>query len=228
VRINEFTSDQLHDAFLLSEEFMKIQSESDPSVYPTINQNYLRPAAASIVHPHLQVLAIPECPPPILAQAFHFGVKYRQEYGSDFFTDYIQAEKKAKLRWLGTLGNGASAFSFMASWCPLAGRDEVTFISHQKSSVPLGTNAWKNVAEGLVRIYKGYHEMGVRSFNMVIFSDRWASKEHSDDFRVFGMLWSRPLRNLDCSDFGFAEVGYKMALAYTPPEIYAKILKKYW
>ena len=83
-----------------------------------------------------------------------------------------------------------------------------------------------NIAKGLAKIFAGYHEMGVRSINFILCSDLYGTKNKS--YRVFGMIWSRPLKNLDISDRGFAEIGYKMALTFRSPEMVASELRRHW
>jgi len=228
VSINEFTQNQFFDAFMLSQTFFTHMTEREKIFFPTINMNYLRPSGASILHPHLQIITIPDVPPPILAQIFHFGELYTNQYGSNFFQGYIEAERDAKIRWLGTTGNDPNEIAWMMPFCPLAGRDEVMFIVKNATSFPLNEETCSNLAIGLVKVLKGYYTIGVRSFNMVILSDQWKSQKRSSHFKVFGLIWSRPLENLDSSDFGFAEIGYKIANIQNPPETIAEILKKEW
>ncbi|MHA1145409.1 MAG: hypothetical protein ACTSRW_11775 [Candidatus Helarchaeota archaeon] len=228
IPINEFTSEQFFDAFILSQEFFEKEATLEIDFYPTINMNYLRPAGSSVCHPHLQVLTIPEAPPPLLSQVFFFGDIYKKNNDSNFFTDYIFLEKKNEERWIGMTGEGEHEVAWMTSFSPLAGRDEVMFIVESEAAFPLSERIWRGIADGFIKILNGYHEMGVRSFNMAMFSDRWKSIEHTDKFRIFGLIWSRPLRNLDSSDMGFAEIAYKIANIQNPPEKVAEVLRKTW
>ena len=154
-----------------------------------------------------------------------YAEKYQIEHRQNFFDDYIALEKKNKIRFLGEIGSGDDKVTFLVAWCPIAGRDEVMFYG-PKSAFPLTEKYWNNIAEGLTRIFQGYHEIGIRSINFNIISDKYNS--NSNHFRTFGTIWSRPLENLDVSDRGFAEIGFKIALTYRLPEKVAESLKKYW
>lgn len=228
VPMTEFTAAEFSDSFMLSQEFFEHQAKEEETFYPTINMNYLRPAGSSVCHPHLQVIAIPEVPPPLLSQMFYFGEIYKRDHGTNFFLDYIKKERELSERWIGTTGEGEHEVSWMASFSPLAGRDEITFIVNNGVSFPLPEKTLQSIAEGMVKTLDGYNQMGVRAFNMAMLSDSWQSTEHEDEFRLFGMLWARPLGNLDSSDFGFAEVAYKIANIQIPPEKVAELMRKSW
>lgn len=224
--LKDIPVNQLYDAFLASQEFFKIHYENrkDLKIYSSINMNFLRPSASSVLHPHFQLLITP-IPVPILGMYLEYSKLYYQDNQSNFFEDYIALEKRNQVRWLGEIGEGENKVAFLTAWCPIAGRDEIFFIG-LKSSFPLSNECYKNIAEGFHRIFLGYHEMGIRSINFNIISDLYNS--NSDYFRIFGTIWSRPLKNLDVSDRGFAEIGFKMALTYRLPEKVAESLRKFW
>ncbi|MHA1265639.1 MAG: hypothetical protein ACTSRS_10430 [Candidatus Helarchaeota archaeon] len=217
---------QWFDAFVCSEQYFKQYRKTHPSqrFYPTINMNFLRPSASSVLHPHLQSLILPVAPP-LIALFLQEAQTYYKKHHQSFFEAYIAHEWKSP-RWIGSIGVPPHKISFVSPWAPLAGTDEVFFISHSHSSIPLPKQTWHNIAEGLHRIFVGYHTMGIRSINFIICSDFYNNQSQS--FRTFGMLWSRPLKNLDISDRGFAEIGYKMALTFRSPEMVASDLRKFW
>ncbi len=226
--LKDIKIEQLHDAFIGSQEFFRIYDENKESgekIYPSVNMNFLRPSASSVLQPHFQLLITP-IPNPLLGMSLHFSEEYYSENHSNFYLDYIKCEKENDERWIGETGVDENKFSWMTAWCPIAGSDEVIFISHNYSSFPLSDDAWQSIAEGLHKIFVGYHETGIRSINMILVSDVWDT--YSENFRVFGLIWSRPLRNLDVSDRGFAEIGFKIALTYRSPEKCASELKKHW
>ncbi|MHA1377031.1 MAG: hypothetical protein ACTSRG_01490 [Candidatus Helarchaeota archaeon] len=224
--LKDITANKFFDGFVASEEFFKIhyQNREDKEIYPSINMNFLRPSASSVVHPHFQLLITP-IPVPILGLILENSKNYQKKYNSNFFDDYIALEKRNKVRFLGEIGSRDDKVTFLVPWCPIAGRDEVIFYG-QKSAFPLSSSCWENIAEGLTRIFQGFHEIGIRSINFNIVSDKYNST--SKYYRVFGRIWSRPLKNLDVSDRGFAEIGFKIALTYRLPEKVAKELQKYW
>ena len=224
--LKDIKINQLYDGFLCSEKFFQSHYDSNPGEksYPTVNMNYLRPSASSVVHPHYQTLILPVAPP-LLALILQESKKYSTKKKRNFFNAYIEEERDGP-RWIGALGSLDDQVSFVSPWAPIAGTDEVLFVSKTHSAFPLPDQTWLNIAKGLAKIFAGYHEMGVRSINFIICSDLYGTKNKS--YRVFGMIWSRPLKNLDISDRGFAEIGYKMALTFRSPEMVASDLRRHW
>ena len=226
VLLKDIKLKQLYDAFICSQQFFELQyaHSMKNKFYPTIGMNFLRPAAASVVHPHFQLLILP-IPPPLVALTLQESRKYYKKYRKSFFTAYVERERDGP-RWIGEIGNGAEGISWVSPWAPLAGTDEVLFIQDTYSAFPLSEEIWKNLAEGLHKIFVGYHEIGVYSINLIIGSEVYGITNKA--FRVFGMIWSRPLRNLDINDRGFPELGFKIALTSRSPENIAADLRKFW
>ena len=226
ILLKDIKVNQYYDAFICSQQFFQIQNDNKlyQKIFPTINMNFLRPSASSIVHPHFQLLVLP-IPPPLLALILHECKKYYKKYHQNFFKEYIEYERNGP-RWIGEIGNGKNRVLWLSPWAPLAGTNEVLFVIDSFSSFPLPETIWKNIAEGLHKIFVGYNSMGEYSVNFIICSDVFSTINES--FRVFGMIWSRPLKNLDISDRGFAEIGYKMSLTFRSPEDVASDLRPYW
>ena len=222
--LKDISVQQLSDALDLCQDYFIKKAELDKKggFYPTINMNFLKPAASSILHPHFQLVCTPE-PNPMLYHILHTSEEYFEVNKSNFFMDLVEEEEKRGKRWIGKQGN----CNFMTSFCPITGSDEVMFISDLESSFPI--KDLKNVvdiATGINKIFKSYHEMKIFSVNMTIFSQKFDEK--SDFFNLCGFIWSRPLRNLDVSDRGFAEIGYKIALSFDTPESVAKKIRENW
>lgn len=226
VLLKDIKINQFYDAFRCAQQFFQIHHNNTPNdaFFPTINMNFLRPSAASVLHPHFQSLILPLAPP-LLALILQESKNYYETNHQDFFNAYAEHERNGP-RWIGEVGHNEDRIFWISPWAPLAGSDEVLFISNSFSAFPLPDQVWRNIAEGLHKIFVGYHEMGIYSINLVIFSDVYNST--NEYFRIFGMIWSRPLKNLDISDRGFAELGYKMTLTFRSPEMVAADLRKYW
>ncbi|NHI91923.1 MAG: hypothetical protein EAX96_05430 [Candidatus Lokiarchaeota archaeon] len=223
VYLKDITIQQLTDALELSEQYFKKKAEiKDQIFYPTINMNFLRPSASSVLHPHLQLICTP-VPNPLLYHLIMEGNNYLKENKTNFFQDLIKEEEKLGKRWIGKQGS----CNFMTSYCPIAGQDEVFFVSDIDSSFPIGKlERIVDIATGISKIFKAYDQMGIYSINMTILSLRF--NEKSDYFRISGYIWSRPIRNLDVSDRGFAELAHKIALSYEAPEVVAKKIRDTW
>ena len=223
VYLKDISVEQLTDALELSQTYFKRKIEMKEKIfYPTINMNFLRPSASSVLHPHLQLICTP-VPNPLLYQLIMEAENYFKEYKTNFFLDLVKEEEKIGKRWIGKQGN----CNFITSFCPLSGQDEILFISDVDSSFPIGKlERIVDIATGINKIFKAYHQMDIYSINMTILSLKL--NEKSDTFRICGLIWSRPIRNLDVSDRGFAELAHKIALSYVTPEIVAKKIRDAW
>jgi len=224
VYLKDISVQQLSDSLDLCQDFFikKAELYKNGGFFPTINMNFLRPAASSILHPHLQLVCTQE-PNPMLYQILKASEEYFNENKTNFFMDYVKEEEKRGKRWIGKQGS----CNFMTNFCPIAGSDEVFFISETDSSFPI--KDLKNIvdiATGIKKIFNAYHEMNIFSMNMTIFSYKFDEK--SDHFNICGFIWSRPLRNLDVSDRGFAEMAHKIALSFNAPEAVAKKIRENW
>src|SRR5512144_1426303 len=85
--LSEFTSSVLADGFSVNQRFLNAVYRDDPSAqYAIICANYLFPAGASLVHPHMQTLVSPE------AYSYHKRLiaasrAYYQKEGSIYHRD---------------------------------------------------------------------------------------------------------------------------------------------
>ena len=223
VYLKDINVQQLTDALELSELYFKKKADmKDEIFYPTVNMNFLRPSASSVLHPHLQLICTPVANP-LLYHLILEGTNYLKENKTNFFLDLVKEEEKIGKRWIGKQGS----FNFMTNFCPIAGQDEIFFISDIDSSFPINKlERIVDLATGISKIFKAYDQMQIYSINMTILSLKF--NEKSDFFRICGLIWSRPIRNLDVSDRGFAELAHKIALSYVAPEVVAKKIREMW
>ncbi len=133
--------------------------------YITINSNYLFPAGASVIHPHIQVMG-GEIPYTFLSLILNQSQRYFEENNSIYWQDLITAEKELGDRYVGRTGN----IEWITSFSPL-GTNEVQGILLNKHNVlELSQEDVKALGKGLSRILTFYDDQRYSTFNFSIYS----------------------------------------------------------
>ncbi|MEM3012424.1 MAG: hypothetical protein QW084_03575 [Candidatus Hadarchaeales archaeon] len=220
--IREFPPRMLEDALGLSLEYFGRVRKVEPAIgYAMLNWNHLPSAAASIVHPHLQLLA-DRTPTFWLERVMEGGRRYRGRTGRNFWLDLLKEERRRGERWIGEGGG----ICWLTAFAP-QGQNEVWAVFREASCFgEVGEAEVKELAVGLSRILKGYAELGVETFNLTSFSgpeDGGSRRYHRLSLRLI----SRPLlRPLYTSDSGFMErFQYEPVVESMPEELAVKLRK---
>ncbi len=220
--LHEFTEDQIANTLTASVEYFKRVVATYPkSRFPSFNWNHLPPSGASILHPHVQ-LVVDERPTYFNDLSLKASAKYYKKNGSCYWLDLIKAEEKEGARFIGRSGS----IAWMATFAPM-GNNEITAIFEESSSVDLPAKEVEAFASGLAKILKGYYELGVKSFNLTIYSA--AMGERRDDYRLNVKLISRPppLRDYT-SDAGFMETLHMERVVESMPEKLAESMRLFF
>ena len=166
VRPREFTTRILADALEASTRYLSFVHQKNPKVRNgAVLMNCLPPAGSTVVHPHMQALASDHAFD-MLAEVDTKAREYWDTYGSNYWKDLVAEEKKRKERYLGSLGGSDWSMAYSPT-----GSDEawgITFDSADLTNIL--KSALSNLADGLARVLKFYDELGIRSFNTVLFS----------------------------------------------------------
>src|SRR5512139_2735210 len=84
LRLSQFSSSVLEPGFTLARDFVRHVGRTDPDAgYVAVNANYLFPAGATLVHPHLQMLVTAE-PLTHHGRVLEAGEMYFREHGSPY------------------------------------------------------------------------------------------------------------------------------------------------
>lgn len=188
--------------------------------YLTLGMNYLQPAAASLVHPHMQMSVEPE-PAFFVKMEKRCSSIYRRATHKSFWDDYMKSEIGGE-RHIGS----TEGFEWFAPVAPLA-KDEVIGLSSRgkRDISELDDGELMGLAEGISKVLKGYHKMGIRSFNLGLHV--WPSPRA--DFLMHVHIVSRPSpKGLYCSDKGYLEVLFGDVVVETLPEYLAEQLRSCW
>jgi galactose-1-phosphate uridylyltransferase len=175
--------------------------------------NHLPAAGASILHPHFQLICSRQklAGPNELVRA---SKAYFEREGVDFWSR-LSREERLSRRFIGE----TQGFTGLAPWAP-TGAFEVLGISGRSSVMGMGDEELEGMAEGIVKVLKGYTALGVASVNMGLFS-----LQHDGDeaFKASIRILARPGTGM--SDRALLELyGGEVGLS-TLPEDYAPVLK---
>ena len=163
---NEISADLLEDAFTVSIESFRQYHRRHPSIrYFTINANFLLPAGASIIHPHLQLLGSP-FPGTYQELLLEKGLDYYKTHGSCYWTDLAEEEKALGERLIAQIGGS----TWFAAYAP-GGANEINGVWTERSHfLEWGPEEIRQMADGLSRALCAYHDMKFSSFNFSCFS----------------------------------------------------------
>jgi galactose-1-phosphate uridylyltransferase len=166
LRPSELVTPILADALEASTRYLSIVRQKNPDVrYGAVLMNCLPPAGSTVVHPHMQALASDHAFD-MLAEVDEKAEEYWDAHGSNYWKDLVDEEKRRKERYLASLGDT----DWITAYSP-TGSDEAWGIATSSTDLtdaPKGTLS--NLADGLSRILRYYDMLGIRSFNVVIFS----------------------------------------------------------
>jgi len=181
--LNEFTSRMLFDAFMACRNYFEQVHKAFPNVgHTAIVINFLPPAGSTIAHPHIQTLAS-DVPLQAVADLVNATRKYAAENGSDYWRDLIVTERKLGERYLANL----SGVDWLTPFAPVGLNETDAVVCGKPRFNCLSDAEWDGLANGMIRVLKYYHELGVRSFNVALY----ASPLDDDSIPVTARIVSR-------------------------------------
>jgi UDPglucose--hexose-1-phosphate uridylyltransferase len=223
VPLSEFDPTTVADAFATSLELARYLEAAKAGVkYLTINGNYLGPAGASIAHPHFQVVG-GDLPFTYLENILDLSRQYFQKNQSCFWNDLPELEKAAKERYIGASG----PVEWLASFSPSGTNEIVGVLPKRSHFLEWDTEDVNGLAQGFVKVLRGYAEMGISTFNFAIYSGPLGETDES--FRCFIRIISRQnvYKNYRTDDY-FLQKLLDNELILTPPEMLAKNIQQHF
>lgn len=209
VRLNEFTTPMIKDAFTVAQSFIhKVQSIDSSVPYTSINWNYLPISGGSIIHPHLHVI-ISERATNYQTITCNGAKTFKDNTNQLYFTALYKAEKMLKERWIGEYGNVA----WMHAFAPKSHNDFIGFFKDTYTINDVTEQDWNDFAKGLQAIFKSLQEQGFSSFNFMLSADpnKWLPVH----FRLIPRL---TIGMLNTSDMNFFQALHEESLSYKMPE----------
>ncbi|HXZ98627.1 MAG TPA: hypothetical protein VED24_04595, partial [Candidatus Acidoferrum sp.] len=166
LKLNEFSAPMLTDAFKAAIAYLKRVRAWKPEVkYSAIAINFLPPAGSTIAHFHVQVLAS-DIPFRSIEELLRASEAYAMQNGSSYWKDLIDAEQRLGSRYIKRIGN----VHWIAPFAPIGLNEVEAVVSERPTIDQLSDTDIEGLAEGTVRVAKFYYDIGVRSFNLAVYS----------------------------------------------------------
>lgn len=219
LHLDEFTPVMIQNNLKACLKYMKIVYTEKKARYPMYNWNYLPSSAASIIHPHIQLLIERE-PSHALEDILNRSRAYYEENGSNYWEDLISQERDNNERFIYEDAN----IAIMTSFSPI-GNKEVLFIFKNSSSLSdLDDKGIEDFSECLIKILKGYKDLRMNAFNLSSFSAPMG--ENLGYYLLNAKIISRPrFGRTYTNDAGFMERFQREWVIEDKPENMAIFLK---
>jgi len=165
LKLNEFEPSLLSNAFKVAAFYLRQAYVKGGAIYAEIGANHLYPAGASIVHPHIQVIA---------SKGAHYliklymkkGKEHYKRYSRNYWEELMNKERKLGDRYIGRIGTT----DWFTPFAPIR-EDEVNAVVRGKSNfLEFDNSDWNSLADGLSRVLRYYHDQGLSCFNYAIYS----------------------------------------------------------
>lgn len=222
LRLSEFTPALLSDGFTAAQKFLKTAYEKDPAAaYTAVTANYLFPAGASLVHPHLQMLTTP-VPYSYLARIITAAEAYFSENASSYFLDLIGEERQGP-RYVGQRGR----WHWLTPFSPLGNNELMAIHDTAADFGDLEEADLQDLASGISQVLALYESLGHLSFNYAVYSVR---RDRADgSFRCLLKIITRQnlYPNYRNDDY-FLQKLLQSELIITPPEELAGMMKQFF
>ena len=213
LELDEFTPEMLRDNLMASQEYIdQVYRRDKEARYHVWIWNYLPPSGASIIHPHVQVIADRD-PMPGLALVLAKSEEYDREHGRSYWLELIEEERGCGERFIAE----DDTLAVVASFAPRGNR-EVQFIFRGASQLcDLDEVQTLDFASTIVKALRGYKAQGVNSFNLITCAAPLG--ERMEHLRLSARMFSRPaFQPLYTNDTGPIERLYGTSIIETLPE----------
>jgi len=221
LKLSEFAPQLIANGFKAAQEFLRSVYHKDPSaVFSAVCTNYLLPAGASLVHPHLQMLITP------VAYSYHARIldaarSYFEKNGSSYFADLIAEEKRINERYIVRQNN----WHWLAAFSPL-GSNEIMAIHEKESDFgELSDDDLSDLSLGISRVLLLFENLGYMSFNYTLYSVRQSEPSGSQRC-VFKIISRQNLYPNYRNDDYFLQKMLQSELIFNLPEELAEQLRK--
>jgi galactose-1-phosphate uridylyltransferase len=168
LELGGFTPTLIADGFDAAREFIDRAHRRDPdAVFTAIGANYLLPAGASQIHPHLQMLVTP------VAFTHHERLLracrlHHERHGASCLDDLVLEERRLRQRFIAQLGG----WSWIAAYAPRGNNEILAVHETEQDFAALAGEDVQALAAGISKVLGFYGGLGLLCFNYAIFSVR--------------------------------------------------------
>ena len=207
---------KLADALLLARDFLLHVAATVAAPhehYGIVTWNFMPPAGASQVHPHLQIV-FTRHPGNALRRELHASGQYRARHGRTFAADLVERECDGP-RWIGGLGRTA----WFTPFAPIGVLGDCCAVFRERATLAtLSDSDIEDFCDGLVRVLRGFAARGLWSFNLTLLPD--AEQAGADRHWLTARLLPRMYLNprLHVSDVAYLQLLLDERFAMVYPE----------
>ncbi len=199
--LDRFTGPIVRDSLAAQVEFAALMTRRDARAnWVSISANHMLPSGSSLFHPHMQGSVDPH---PTMVQGLLSQVP------AERFRDYLETERRAGERYLGSLGG----VEWLAAFAPFGFNELRAFVPGARSPEQLDEGRVGALAEGIARALNLYGELGHQCFNLAIYGA--PAESHTLSARLVCRSNLQPLYR---SDVAYFERMHWQAMVDTTPE----------
>lgn len=221
LRPGGFATELLADGLRAAQRFLRLARDRDREAQvAAVAANYLFPAGASLMHPHIQMLVTP-LPYSYHARLLAGARRHAARHGSCFFADLVEAERCDGSRFAGRQG----AWHWLAAFAPI-GANEVNAVHEREWDFAALPDAdLEELARGISRVLAFYESLGHLSFNWTLYAAPHGTA--GEGFRCLLKIINRqnPAAAYRNDDY-FLQKLLQTELIVRPPEELAKRLRE--
>lgn len=223
LELDQFKIGMVVDNISAAKEYLLWVYKKDRGAkYPIYLWNHLPPSAASIIHPHVQIL-VDRKPTLYQQRLLHSSKGYFLESGRNFWRDIVEEEKKRRERYIGS----NDSLSAIASYAPQGNREIQIIFKEACNLADLDELQIADFADCLIKLLRGYKQMGVSTFNLSTFSGPLG--ESPNYYSLHAKLISRPaLQPFYRNDTGILERLHYEADIELEPEVVASKMRTFF
>ena len=219
LKLSEFTPELITNGFLAARQFNRIAYAKDPDVaYAAVTANYLFPAGASLVHPHLQMIAT-HLPYSYHSRMLDACERWQDDWGTSYFDDLVTEEENGP-RYIGQTGR----WQWLTPFSPLGNNEVIAIHKNLGDLDELSDIDLNNLASGIAKVLSHYETLGHLSYNYALYSVK--KSRNNGGFRALLKIITRQnlYPNYRNDDY-FLQKLLQSELIITPPEELAEKLQ---
>ncbi len=221
LKLSEFTPRLLADGIKAAQDFLRSVYRADASaIFTALCANYLLPAGASLVHPHLQMLVTP------VAYTYHermlnAGRLYYGSRGSSYFDDLVAEETRSGERFIAR----QNGWCWLAAFSPMGSNEIIAIHEKESDFAALSGEDLEDLSHGISKVLLFYEQLGLLSFNYALYSVRLGAG--NEGFRsIFKIISRQNLYPNYRNDDYFLQKMLQSELIFNLPEELAGQLRK--
>jgi len=220
--LTQFSEEILANGFLAAQSFFKkVYKKNAKNKYFSINWNYMPPSGASLVHPHLHLMADRD-PSDYHDLVLKRGKRFWKKFQVNYWADLIKEEKRFEERFLGETG----AVSWLLYFAPKGMMFDIMSIFVNKLSLlEISSGEFHDFARGLQKIFLYLDKNNLISFNLTIFS----GLKEKDYFWTHARITPRfVIPPMNTSDVNFTGLFHDESLSIIKPEDVCQEMKAFF